>query len=140
MTSPESTNTDWKQRNNLNTKRLAKWTLAWVLSLALATFGSQFIWTNSDFICAITVAINFLIGIGMIMANRKHLIELDELQRIIQLNAMALSLGSGLIVGISYSALHNTGLISQNADISHLIIFMGLSYIAGIFIGNRKYQ
>ena len=90
MTSPESTNTNWKQRNNLNTKRLAKWTAAWVISLALATFGDKFIWQQNELITAIAIGINFLVGIMMIMVNKQHLIDLDELQQKIQLNAMAL--------------------------------------------------
>ncbi|MCW3172873.1 hypothetical protein [Shewanella subflava] len=140
MTSPESSNTNWKQRNNLNTKRLAKWTAAWVLSLALATFGDKFIWQQSELITAIAIGINFLIGIVMIMVNKQHLTDLDELQQKIQLNAMALSLGIGLIVGISYSTLDTTGLISSHAEISHLIIVMALTYMIGIIFGNRQYQ
>ncbi|GAA0787221.1 MULTISPECIES: hypothetical protein [Pseudomonadati] len=140
MTSPESTNTNWKQRNNLNTKRLAKWTAAWVISLALATFGDKFIWQQNELITAIAIGINFLVGIMMIMVNKQHLIDLDELQQKIQLNAMGLSLGIGLIVGISYSTLDTTGLISSHAEISHLIIVMALTYMIGIILGNRKYQ
>ncbi|MCT7942036.1 MULTISPECIES: hypothetical protein [Shewanella] len=140
MTSPESINTDWKQRNNLNTKRLAKWTAAWVISLALATFGDKFIWQQDELITAIAIGVNFIIGIVMIMVNKQHLIDLDELQQKIQLNAMGLSLGIGLIVGISYSTLDTTGLISSDAEISHLIIVMGLTYMIGIILGNRKYQ
>ena len=140
MTSPESINTDWKQRNNLNTKRLAKWTAAWVFSLALATFGDKFIWQQDELITAIAIGVNFIIGIVMIMVNKQHLIDLDELQQKIQLNAMGLSLGIGLIVGISYSTLDTTGLISSDAEISHLIIVMGLTYMIGIILGNRKYQ
>ena len=140
MTSPESTNTNWEQRNNLNTKRLAKWTAAWVISLALATFGDKFIWQQNELITAIAIGINFLVGIMMIMVNKQHLTDLDELQQKIQLNAMGLSLGIGLIVGISYSTLDTTGLISSHAEISHLIIVMALTYMIGIILGNRKYQ
>jgi len=140
MTSPESTNTNWKQRNNLNTKRLAKWTAAWVISLALATFGDKFIWQQNELITAIAIGVNFLVGIMMIMVNKQHLTDLDELQQKIQLNAMGLSLGIGLIVGISYSTLDTTGLISSHAEISHLIIVMALTYMIGIILGNRKYQ
>ena len=140
MTSPESTNTNLKQRNNLNTKRLAKWTAAWVISLALATFGDKFIWQQNELITAIAIGINFLVGIMMIMVNKQHLTDLDELQQKIQLNAMGLSLGIGLIVGISYSTLDTTGLISSHAEISHLIIVMALTYMIGIILGNRKYQ
>ncbi|UJF21887.1 hypothetical protein [Shewanella sp. OMA3-2] len=136
----DSTNTDWKQRNHINTKRLAKWTAAWVLSLALASFGAQFIWQQNQWITVITISLNFLIGIGMIIANKQHLTDLDELQQKIQLNAMGLSLGIGLIIGISYSTLYTTNLIKTHAEISHLVIVMGLTYLIGIILGNRKYR
>ncbi|UCX06086.1 MULTISPECIES: hypothetical protein [Shewanella] len=140
MKALDSTNTDWKQRNQINTKRLAKWTAAWVLSLALATFGAQFIWQQNQWMTATAIGLNFLIGIGMIIANKQHLADLDELQQKIQLNAMGLSLGMGLIIGISYSTLDTTGLIQAHAEISHLVIVMSLTYLMGIIMGNRKYQ
>ncbi|WP_434953036.1 hypothetical protein ACRWQL_08115 [Shewanella sp. HL-SH4] len=140
MKTLDCNNTDWKQCNQINTKRLAKWTAAWVLSLAFATFGAQFIWQQSQWITLTAIGVNFLIGIGMIIANKQHLADLDELQQKIQLNAMGLSLGMGLIIGISYSTLDTTGLIQAHAEISHLVIVMSLTYLIGIIMGNRKYQ
>ncbi|WP_076539254.1 hypothetical protein [Shewanella sp. UCD-KL21] len=140
MNTPNSTESDWKQCNNVNTKRLAKWTAAWVITLAITTFGPVFIWMQNDIITAAAIGVNFLVGIGMIWANKKHLASLDELQQKIQLNAMGLSLGVGLIVGISYSTLATTGLINAHAEISHLVIVMSLTYMVGIILGNRKYR
>jgi hypothetical protein len=60
-----------------------------------------------------------MIGIGMILANRRLRLGLDELQQKIQLNAMGLSLGVGFIVGLSDSNLDITNLITGHADISH---------------------
>ena len=53
---------------------------------------------------------------------------------------MALSLGVGLVVGLSYSTMDVTNLIAFDAEISHLVILMGLTYGAGVFTGGRKYQ
>ncbi|WP_227006550.1 hypothetical protein [Shewanella donghaensis] len=131
---------DWKQCNSVNTKRLAKWTAAWVITLAITTFGPVFIWSQNDIITSVAIAVNFLVGIGMIIANKQHLASLDELQQKIQLSAMGLSLGVGLIVGISYSTLDTTGLINAHAEISHLVIVMSLTYMVGILLGNRKYR
>jgi hypothetical protein len=60
-----------------------------------------------------------MISIGMILANRRLRLGLDELQQKIQLNAMGLSLGVGFIVGLSDSNLDITNLITGHADISH---------------------
>ena len=52
------------------------------------------------------------IGFGMIRMFRQYLLGLDELQRKIQLDAMALSLGVGLVVGVSYELLEDIKLIT----------------------------
>lgn len=137
--SPLTHNKDWKNTNKHNTTRLATWTLAWVISMAVANFGPQFIW-QQDLITIMAIGTNFMMGIGMILANRRQLLGLDELQQKIQLNAMGLSLGVGLIVGLSYSNLDTTNLIAGHAEISHLVTIMGLTYLVGIILGHRKYQ
>ncbi|QDE32627.1 hypothetical protein [Shewanella polaris] len=137
--SPLTRNQNWKNTNKHNTARLAKWTLAWLISMAIANFGPLFIW-QQDVLTIVTICINFILGIGMILANRRQLLGLDELQQKIQLNAMGLSLGVGLIVGLSYSNLDTTNLITGHAEISHLVIIMGLTYLVGIILGHRKYQ
>jgi hypothetical protein len=89
---------------------------------------------------ALAILLNVGIGFGMILANKNSLRGLDELQQKIQLEAMALSLGVGLVVGLGYSIMDTSNLISFDAEISHLVILMGLTYGAGIFVGRRKYQ
>jgi len=76
----------------------------------------------------------------MIYANRTHLLSLDELQQRLQLNAMATTLGLGLIVGIAYSLLDQSDVISGDAEISVLIIFMGITYIASIAYSTLRYR
>ncbi|MCL1143733.1 hypothetical protein [Shewanella gaetbuli] len=140
MNQSEPTRPSLTKQRCSSTKRLAKWTLAWVVSLAIATFGGLLLWTESPAITISFIVVNFVVGIGMLLANKHHLHSLDELQQKIQLNAMALCLGVGLIVGISYSTLHSTGIINHEAEISHLVIIMSFTYMFGIFLGNRKYQ
>jgi hypothetical protein len=65
---------------------------------------------------------------------------MDEMQRYIQHEAMALTLGVGLVLGMSYELLEDIKLISFEPEISHLIILMCLTYFIGIILGNRRYQ
>ena len=123
-----------------STKRLAVWTLAWVLSMAFATFGRLFIWENNETLSLITILFNFAIGIGFIIANKDHLKSLDELQQKIQLEATALSVVVGIVVGLSYNMLAQANIIFSKAEISHLVIIIALTYSIGIFIGNRRYK
>ncbi|MFV8281111.1 hypothetical protein ACNKXS_06180 [Christiangramia marina] len=122
------------------TKLLALWTTLWVTSLAVVVFGNLYLWTGNNTLTTILLIINLLIGVGMIIANIKHLESLDELQRKIHLEAMGLSLGIALILGISYSTMDVTNLINFDAEISHLVIVIGLSYFAGVVIGQYRYR
>ena len=140
MNEPMTENNDWKARNTKNTLSLGYWTGAWLITLAIATFGPRYIWASSTVITVLAVLLNLGVGFGMILANKRQLNGLDELQQKIQLESMALSLGVGLICGISYSVMDTTRLISFDAEISHLVILMGLTYLAGIFAGQRRYR
>ncbi len=131
---------DWAANTVRNTRLLAYWTGAWVLTMALANFGPRLIWQFNGTLTAIAILINLAIGFGMILANKRHLKGLDEMQQKVQLEAMALSLGVGLVVGLSYSNLDITNLITFDAEISHLVIVMGLTYLIGVITGLRKYR
>lgn len=137
----QKTNTNkWGENYKKKTTRLFGWTTAWVLTLAIATFGRLFIWGDHETISLIAIIFNLIIGVGFIIANKDHLKSLDELQQKIQLEATALSLVVGIVVGITYSLLAQAKIVHSHAEISNLIILMGLTYAIGIFIGNRRYK
>lgn len=131
----------WQKKNKYNTVSLAKWTLAWVLSLALVSFGPKFLWQETVIISVIALLVNIAIaiGIGMILANKRQLLGLDEMQQKLQLNAMAITLGSVLVMGIAYETMSNSHIVAFDAKISHLVIFMGLTYLVSTFILQKKY-
>ena len=108
--------------------------------MAVANFGPYFIWQSNELLTILAILINLGIGLGMIVANKRHLKGLDEMHQKIQLEAMALSLGVGLVVGLSYSNLDITNLIASDAEISHLVVLMGLTYVAGVFAGLKRYR
>lgn len=121
-------------------KRLAIWTMAWTISVALVTFGHSMLWGGNKNITILAIVLNVAIGVGMILANRNYVNQGDELERKIQLEAMGLTLGLTLIMGIAYSMLDQTNVISMDAEISFLVIFMGLTYITTVFINTKKYR
>ena len=131
---------DWARDNVRNTALLGAWTLAWLATMALATFGPKFIWESNQWLTILAILINLGVGFGMIVANKRHLKGLDEMHQKIQLEAMALSLGVGLVVGLGYSNLDVTNIIAFDAEISHMVMLMGLTYAAGVFAGVWKYR
>ena len=123
-----------------NTLRLFFWAGAWVLATAGAAFGPRFLWDFNTLPTVLGVLVHIGIGFGMIRLFRQYLLRLDELQRKIQLDAMALSLGVGVVFGVSYEMLEDIKLITFEPEISHLHLLMCLTYFIGIIWGNRRYQ
>ena len=135
-----NTNNDWNLATKRNTRHLAYWTAAWTLTMALVAFGPKFIWNFNSTISVVAIFMNTAIGIGMILANKRYLNGLDEMQRKLNLEAMAIALGVGVVGGLSYSMLDQSNVISYNAEISHLVILISITYLVGVVIGNIRYK
>ena len=120
--------------------RLAFWTFAWTLSVALATFGGKYLWEGNQLLNVAAIGLNLLIGVLMILANRNLVENLDELEKKIQLESMGLTLGLTLVVGLAYSLLDITNVIPWDAEISFLVVFMGLCYLTTTLLNSRRYR
>jgi len=131
--------TSFKQKQFNNTKKLAFWTLIWVLATALATFGPEFIWENSLFTYA-GVGLFLITGAAMILANRKHILNLDELQQRMHLEAMAISLGVAVVLGLGLSILEQQDLLGFKMDFAFMTIVISLTYLAGLAINTRRFK
>ncbi len=136
----ETKSNNWEATSKKNTRHLAYWTLAWMATLALASFGPKHIWDNNIMLSLIFIAINAIVGVGMILMNRRYINGLDEMQRKVSLDAMAIALGVGLVGGLSYSVLDQTHVIPFHAEISHLVLLIGITYIVGTIVGTSRYK
>ena len=121
------------------TLQLALWTWTWVATLALATFGPKFIWEGNMGLTIGGIVLNLANGIVMILANGKLFNHLDELERKIQLESLGLTLGLTVVVGLTYSLLDQTNLISGDAEIGILVGFVGITYMISLLINRRRY-
>jgi len=123
-----------------NVRHLAYWTGSWVLTVAIATFGPKLLWDYNSTISIIAILISTIFGIGMILMSRKYSNGLDEMQRKVNLEAMAIAFGVGVVGGISYSMLDIANVISSDAEIGHLIILIGLTYFISFIVGSIRYK
>ncbi len=130
----------WETNSRKNVRHLAYWTGSWVLTIAIATFGPEYIWNHHSIITPLFILISTIIGIGMILMNRKYINGLDEMHRKVNMDAMAISLGAGLVGGLSYAQLEVANVISSDAEIAHVIILMGVTYLIAIAVGYNKYK
>ena len=127
-------------RDRVSEAKVAYWGLAWLLATAGATFGPELLWGYGTLITSIGIAIQLALGFGMIWTFKGFLLAMDELQRLIQLEAISLALGVAVVVGVSYGLLEDVKLITFEPEISHLIMLMSLTYVFGLFLGNRRYR
>lgn len=121
------------------TKIMLGWTIAWVISLAFLSGGENSLW-DSLLITKIGLIINLAIGIGMIIANKNLFKTYDELQKKIQFEAMAITLGLAVVVGLTYEVSFDFGVIDKEPEFEYLMFFISFSYIASNIINARKYR
>ena len=127
------------QRMKRSNRSIFVWTSAWVLSLALIAFGPKHLWDFAQTFSVIAIAINLFFGYKMIIANKQHLDTMDEMQRAIHMNAMAISLGTSMVFGAVYGLIEAIQLVSFSPNPSNILFVMGISYIVSVFVGFRKY-
>ncbi len=129
-----------KQTRKKNLYRLAGWTWSWVATMAIASFGPKYIWDDHTTLTVLAVTVNFANGIFMIIANRNLFNSFDELERKIHLESLALTLGLAVVVGLTFSLLDVTNLIGFDAEISNLVMFIGITYLVCVTINTRRYS
>ena len=131
---------DFSTNINKSSVRNLYWAAAWVATSAVAAFGPRLIWDFATLPTILGVLINLGVGFGMILVNKRNVRGWDELGQKIFLDAAAFTLGVGLVCGLSYELLEDIRLISSEPEISHLVILMALTFMAGMIAGHRKYR
>jgi len=130
----------YRSRLRANLRRLAGWNGAWVAATALMAFGPKFLWNRSVVFTLMAVGLNVAVGVGMILATKKYVMELDELQQKVYLNALGITVGVALIAGVPYTVLDTYRVISFHAEIWHLLLLMGLTFIVSFLYGAWRYR
>ena len=122
------------------TARLALWTLAWAATLALAKFGPEHLWDSQPAASWAAVAANLAVGIGWIVAHARYLRGIDELQRKIMQDALAVTLGVGWVGGFAYVVADAADLIADDANIAVFPALLGVVYMIAIVVGHLRYR
>lgn len=121
------------------TKILLSWALAWIVSTAVLSAGVNNLW-DSLLLTKIGLLINLALGVGMIIANKNLFKYYDELQKKIHFEAMALTLGLTVVVGLVYEISFDFGVISSEPEFEYLVFFICFSYGASIVINSLRYK
>jgi hypothetical protein len=120
--------------------RLALWTVAWTATLALAKFGPRLLWDSQPAATWAAVAINLAVGVGWIIAYARYLRGIDELQRKINQDALAVTLGVGWVAGFAYVVADAADLITYDVNVAVLPVLMAVVYMLTIVVGQLRYR
>jgi high-affinity Fe2+/Pb2+ permease len=134
----ESQNPSHSFRVRQSTRLLALWTLIWLVSTALSTFGPIFLWDNATILSSLSICLTTVLGLVLVYVNMRYLNTIDELQRKLQLDAMAVALGISIVLGLSYSKLEIAKVISFHAEIGHIVILFSTIYLFVLLRGIKK--
>ena len=115
------------------------WCLAWAVSLLAITYFSESDWYSATWITMTGFIIHCLIGLGMISAFKRFVSKADELERKIQLEALALSVGVTIVFFSGYTILEKTLEIPELST-AYLIVVMSLGYAIGLIIGRMRFR
>ena len=130
----------YQSRIRTHVIRLFRWNGAWAAATALMAFGPKFLWNKALVFTLLAVGLDVAVGVGMILANKKYIAEVDGLQRKVQLNSMGITLGVSLIAGVPFSVMDSYHLIPFHADIASLLILMALTFAASNLYGTWRYR
>lgn len=120
--------------------RLACWNGAWIAATALMRFGPKFLWNKALAFTLPSVGLDLAVGVGVILATKKYVMELDELQQRVWLNASGITVGVAAVAGIPWSVLNAYHVIPFEADISNLVMLMGLTFLVSFLYGTWRYR
>ena len=137
LKSPEN---GYQSRIRTSIMRLALWNGAWVAATALMAFGPKFLWNKASGFTLLAVGLDVAVGVGMILATKKYVMELDELQQKVYFNALGITVGVAVVASIPYSVMDRYHVIPFHAEISHLVILMSLTFAVSTVYGSVRYR
>lgn len=120
--------------------RVALLTLAWTGSWLLVKIGiAEDVLISGWRLWAAILASGGL-GLLTVWAYLKHLGDLDELRRKIEMDALALAFGVGMVTGLTSSLLGDAGILAWDEVVSYLFALMFVTYSICVLIGHRRYS
>lgn len=134
------TDTDYERDSVRSTVGFLIWTVGWAATLAVARFGPGLWGSGLSAASWIAVAVNVLVGVGWIIAFTRLLRSLDELQRKIMLDALAVALGVGWVAGFGYVVADLASLVTPEVNVAVLPALMGVVFIIAFVAGRIRYR
>lgn len=125
------------KRDKKNANRVNLWALGWMFSLMANMILTKIFDQGVSALWAIILLTHVVAGTMLILSYRRFLSDLDEMERKVQLEAMALAVGLSLLVYSAGSILHSVDVLPA-PDASLMLVVMSLAYMAGLILGRIR--
>jgi hypothetical protein len=126
-------------RDRQNQLRANRWLAAWMGSWLGVNFAISYDVLPRGLPGSLAALLPLCLGVGAILAYRRFLREADELLRKILLDALALSVGVGMLAGFTSYLLVRTGALSRE-HVLVVISLMMVTYSAAVAVGTRRFS
>ena len=130
----------YQARTRMNSIRVVWWNGVWAAATLLMAFGPKFIWHKTLVLTLLAVSLDVTLGVGMVLATKRYVMGLDELQQKVYLNALGIAMGVGVIVGAPFSVMDAYHIIPFHANVGSMVILMGLTFFVSFLYGVLRYQ
>ncbi|HEX3527174.1 MAG TPA: hypothetical protein VH988_08915 [Thermoanaerobaculia bacterium] len=125
-------------RDGRNQLRVILWSMVWAVSFVVVTLSAKRAWWPFGPTLAAALGTS-LFGIATLLAHRRFLRETDELRRKIEIEALSLAFGVGVVGGMTYWLLTVMGAVPA-MDFFYVLLVMLLAHPVGVWIGRRRYS
>ena len=124
-----------RDRQNLNRANL--WMMLWLVCFAASTWLIRADLVQAGPVGWLVAIFPTAVGVGTLLAFGRYFREADELQRRIQLQALAVGFGVALFAGFGYRLFEALG--APAGRVSDLAVVMVVFYFVGLWMGRRRY-
>ena len=128
----------WKNDRSRRSERMVTvWSLAWALAFLSADFAIEGGSVGEGLATWAVIAVVVILGVGWVMAYARFLRSADELMRKIQLDALAVGGGGGVVIGFTLILLDSANVMDARAD--YVVVGMVVAYIAAVVLGMYRF-
>lgn len=110
----------------------------WAICFVAATFALTRPWAPSGLAAWAVAMLPTVVGVVMVLAYVRYLRDTDELQRQIQLYALAVGFGATWLAIAGYPLLERAG--APAADVSDYSLVMAVSFVLGLLATRRRFR
>jgi hypothetical protein len=114
-------------------------TFFWMALMIFVDKAILYSWIESAPLINALIGLDVILGLLTIYMFIRMLGAMDEMQRKIQFDALAFTMGATLVAAVTYSLL-TTAKIVNDSETTDLIMFMTFCYMAAIGFGQVKYR